>query len=148
PIEAGAEKYSARARAVLALGRYYLGVPLYRLEGYQALLGVPVPDATQWDQIERVADCAYPVFKHLERVAAQGEVIYQDDTAVRILSLIEENRRAEAPAKPASPSPPRRGMYTTGLVVEVGGRRICLYYAGRQHAGENLEGLLRKREAG
>ena len=33
PVEAGAEKYSARARAVLVLGRYYLGVPLYRLEG-------------------------------------------------------------------------------------------------------------------
>jgi transposase len=34
PAEAGAEKYSARARAVLVLGRYYLGAPLYRLEGY------------------------------------------------------------------------------------------------------------------
>ena len=33
PAEAGEEKYSARARAVLALGRYYLGVPLSRLEG-------------------------------------------------------------------------------------------------------------------
>lgn len=30
PVEAGAEKYSARARAVFVLGRYYLGVPLYR----------------------------------------------------------------------------------------------------------------------
>jgi transposase len=33
PPEAGREKYSARARALLVLGRYYLGVPLYRLEG-------------------------------------------------------------------------------------------------------------------
>jgi hypothetical protein len=139
PAEAGAEKYSARARAVLALGRYYLGVPLYRLEGYQALVGVPVPDATQWDQIEQVADSAYPVFKHLERLAAQGEVIYQDDTPVRILSLLEENQQAEAAA--------RTGMYTTGLIVQVGERRICLYYAGRQHAGENLTALLQKREA-
>lgn len=37
PDEAGEEKYSPRARAVLALGRYSLGLPLYRLEGYQAL---------------------------------------------------------------------------------------------------------------
>ena len=49
---AGEEKYSARARAVLAVGRYYLGLPGYRLQGYQAMLGVPVPDATQWDEIE------------------------------------------------------------------------------------------------
>ena len=75
PVEAGTEKYSARARAVLVLGRYYLGVPLYRLEGYQAMVGVPVADATQWDQIERVADCAYPVFEQLTTLAAQGEVI-------------------------------------------------------------------------
>lgn len=139
PEAAGEEKYSARARAVLALGRYYLGVPLYRLEEYQALLGIPVPDATQWDLIERVADCAYPVFKHLERLAAQGEVIYQDDTPVRILSLIAENQQPVPPA--------RTGMYTTGLIVQAGPQRICLYYAGRQHAGENLAALLSKREA-
>jgi transposase len=64
PAAAGAEKYSARARAVLALGRSYLGVPLYRLEGYHALVGVPVPDATQWDQGEIVGDCSHPIFKY------------------------------------------------------------------------------------
>ena len=147
PTEAGAGKYSARARAVLALGRYYLGVPLYRLEGYQALVGVPVPDATQWDQIEHVANCAYPVFKQLEKLAAQGEVIYQDDTPVRILSLIEENRQAEAEGSNSARTPARTGMYTTGLIVQAGERRICLYYAGRRHAGENLMALLHEREA-
>jgi len=54
----GEEKYTAQARAVLAVSRYDLGVPGYRLQGYQAMLGVPVPDATQWDQIEVVGDCA------------------------------------------------------------------------------------------
>jgi transposase len=146
PAEAGSEKYSARARAVLVVSRYYLGVPWYRLEGYQALVGVPVPDATQWDQIERVADCAYPVFKHLERLAAQGEVIYQDDTPARVLALIEENRQAEAEGRSSGRAPARTGMYTTGLIVQAGERRICLYYAGRQHAGENLTVLLQKRE--
>jgi transposase len=141
---AGAEKYSARARAVLVLGRYYLGVPLYRLEGYQAMVGVPVSDATQWDQIERVADCAYPVFEHLKALAAQGEVIYQDDTHVRILSLIAENRRTQAD----DTSEARTGMYTTALVAQQGTQTICLYFAGRAHAGENLEALLTHREAG
>ena len=100
PAEAGVEKYSARARAVLAVSRYYLGLPFFRVEAYQSMLGVPVPDATQWDQIERVANCGYVVFAHLERLAAQGELIYQDDTTVRILSLIGENlqRRTHAEA--------------------------------------------------
>src|SRR5262245_42393129 len=143
PAEAGADKYSARARAVLVLGRYYLGVPLYRLEGYQAMVGVPVADATQWDQIERVADCAYPVFEQLKLLAAQGEVIYQDDTHVRILSLIAENRRIQAD----DTSEARTGMYTTALVAQQGAQTICLYFAGRAHAGENLEALLTHREA-
>jgi transposase len=104
-----------------------------------------VPEATQWDQSERVADCAYPGFRHRESLAAQGEVIYQDDTPVRILSLLEENRQAEAAASGAAQASPRTGMYTTGLVVQGGAHLICLYYAGRQPAGENLEALLRHR---
>ena len=93
PAGVGEEKYSAQARAVLAVSRYYLGVPGYRLQGYQAMLGVPVPDATQWDQIEVVGDCAYKVFAQMEREAAQGELIFQDDTAVRILSLMQRKPR-------------------------------------------------------
>jgi rubredoxin len=62
PPEAGKEKYSPQARAVLVVSRYYLGLPFYRVEGYQAMLGVPMPDATQWDQIERVGDSCYVVF--------------------------------------------------------------------------------------
>jgi hypothetical protein len=149
PAEASAEKYSPRARAVLALGRYYLGLPLYRLQGYQAMLGVPVPDATQWDQIEQVGDCGYVVFAYLERLAAQGELIYQDDTAVRILSLIGENFqiRAQAAAMGLSRPKERTGMYTTTLVVKVGEQTICLYYSGRAHAGENLKALLSQRQA-
>ena len=146
PAAVGTEKYSARARAVLVLARYYLGVPLYRLESYQTLVGVPVPDATQWDQIEHVANCAHPIFKYLEQVGAQGGVIYQDDTPARILSLLDENQAAVAQAPESAEAMPRTGMYTTALIVQVGERQICLYYTGRQHAGENLVALLHKRE--
>src|SRR5256886_5490799 len=150
PEAAGEEKYSPRARAVLAVSRYYLGLPLYRLEGYQAMLRVPVPDATQWDQIELVADCGYRVFEVLERLAAQGELIHQDDTSVRILALMDENltMRAQAEARGLSRPTERTGMFTTALVVKVGERTICLYYSGRSHAGENLKALLEQRQAG
>jgi transposase len=150
PADAGAEKYSPRARAVLAIGRYYLGLPLYRLQSYQAMLGVPVADATQWDQIEQVGDCSYRVFEVLERLAAQGELIHQDDTSVRILSLMDENLKIHAQAEARGLSRPteRTGMFTTALVVKVGERTICLYYSGRSHAGENLKALLEQRQAG
>jgi hypothetical protein len=149
PGGVGEEKYSAQARAVLAVSRYYLGVPGYRLQGYQAMLGVPVPDATQWDQIEVVGNCAYKVFAQMEREAAQGELIFQDDTAARILSLIKENRDlvAAAHAQGLSTTNARTGMHTTALVVKVGEHTAILYYSSRRHAGENLQGLLDKREA-
>ena len=113
------------------------------------MLGVPMPDATQWDQIERVGDCCYVVFEHLETLAAQGELIHQDDTSVRILALIQENQqiRAEAEAQGLSRAKERTGMFTTALVVRVGEQLICLYYSGRAHAGENLAALLAQREA-
>jgi transposase len=149
PPEAGEAKYSARARAVLVVSRYYLGLPFYRLQGYQAMLGVPVPDSTQWDQIEKVGDCCYVVFEYLEFLAAQGELIHQDDTSVRIVTLIKENQaiQAQAAAQGLSRPKERTGMLTTALVVKVGERTICLYYSGRPHAGENLEALLKQRQA-
>jgi len=148
PAGAGAEKYTTRARAVLALARYYLGLPWHRLEGFQALGGVPVPDATQWDQGEVVGDCTYPIFKWLEKLAAQGEVIFQDDTPGRVLTLMEENQIARVQAQAQGKAKPdtRTGMQTTALIVQVGAQRICLYYTGRRHAGENLEALLTKRD--
>jgi transposase len=150
PAAAGTEKYTTRARAVLALARYYLGLPWHRLEGFQALVGVPVPDATQWDQGEIVGDCLHPIFKWLEKEAAQGEVIFQDDTPQRVLTLMRENQqaRARAQAQGKAKTDERTGMQTTALIVQVGERRICLYYTGRRHAGENLGALLTRREPG
>jgi transposase len=150
PAEAGQDKYSPQARAVLAVGRYFLGLPFSRLQAYQAMLGVPVPDATQWDQIEQVADCAYVLFEQMEKEAAQGELIFQDDTAVRSVSLLKENLQLLASAEAQGLAKPkeRTGMHTTALVVKVGEHTAILYYSSRRHAGENLQGLLDKREAG
>ena len=139
PPEAGEAKYTDRARAVLALGRYYLGLPFNRLEGYQQLVGVPVADATQWDQVEQLAGGVWPVFNELVYQAAQGEVLYEDDTPVRVLSLIQEN----ATALPGA----RTGMYTTGLVAQREGREIWLYFSGRANAGENAGALVQQRDS-
>ncbi len=89
------------------------------------------------------------VFEYLETVAAQGELIHQDDTSVRIVTLIKENQaiRAQAAAQGLSRPKERTGMFTTALVIKVGQRLICLYYSGRAHAGENLAALLKKRQA-
>ena len=147
PAEAGERNIARGPGRCLVLGRYYLGLPFYRLEGYQAMLGVPVADATQWDQIERVADCGYVVFEHLETLAAQGELIYQDDTRVRILSLIAENQRAGARGgQGSSQSADPRDVHH-GLVVQAGERTICLYYCGSCPCGGEPGGAVDQREA-
>jgi transposase len=130
------------------LARYYLGLPWYRLEGFQALVGIPVADATQWDLAEVVGDCSYPIFLQLEKEAAQGAVIFHDDTPHRILTLIKENQqaRAHAQVQGKAKTEERTGRQTTAVIVQAGEQRICLYDTGRRHAGENLTALLTQRE--
>jgi hypothetical protein len=64
----------------------------------------------------------------LETLAAQGELMHQDDTTVRILTLRKENEqiRARAAAQGLSRATERTGMFTTALVVRVGERLIAL----------------------
>jgi transposase len=97
-----------------------------------------------------VGDCAYTVFEQLEKAAAQGELMFHDDTAVRILALLKDNRALLAAAQAQGVAAPteRTGMHTTALAVQVGEHTAILYYASRRHAGENLQELLDKREAG
>ena len=138
PPEAGQATYDTRLKVNLVLAHYHLGLPFKRIESFQSLLGMPLPDATQWDLVEQVADSAYPIYETLKPLAANQARVYQDDTGARLLSLIKENQ--------ADPPPERQGMYTTVLRFE-GEQAICLYFTGRQHAGENLDDILAHRDA-
>jgi hypothetical protein len=137
PPDAGRETYDVTLKVNLAVAHYHLGLPFKRIESYQAMLGMPLPDATQWMLVEQIADSAYPIYERLQRIAANQALVYQDDTGARVLSLIKENR--------AEPPPSRTGMYTTVLRFE-GPQAICLYFTGRRHAGENLDAILARRD--
>ena len=137
PPEVGRKTYNVSLKVNLALAHYHLGRPFKRIESFQDMLGMPLPDATQWELVEQVADSAYPVYEQLKHLGAQQPLVYQDDTGARILSLIQENQ--------ADPPPQRKGMYTTALQFE-GEHAICLYLTGRRHAGENLDAILAHRD--
>ncbi len=49
PPEAGAEKYDAKAGAMIGLLKYGSGLPFNRQEGLQGNLEIPLPASTQWD---------------------------------------------------------------------------------------------------
>lgn len=142
PAEAGAKKYDETSASMIGLLRYGSGLPFNRLEGLQRNLGIPLPASTQWDIIHAYALNLVPAYEQLLHLAAQGDVLHNDDTTVKILDLMAENaRRKQEDANP----PERTGMFTSGVVSLADGRRIALFFSGRQHAGENLEDVLRHR---
>ena len=44
---------------------------------------IPRPASAQWDIVADQAERAEPVFEELVRQAAQGDVLYNDDTTVK-----------------------------------------------------------------
>ena len=142
PEEAGEEKYDETAASMIALLRYGSGFPWYRLEGLQENLGIPLPVATQCEIVKETAAQIQPAMDELIRQAAQGEVMHNDDTSMRVLSL---DRGAASDVDIAAE---RTGVFTSGIVSIGEGFRIGLYFTGRKHAGENLADVLKQRAAG
>ncbi len=145
PAEAGPRKYDATAGSMIGLLKYGSGLPFNRLDGLQGDLGVPLPASTQWDIVEAVAANLAPAFDDLIRQAAQGEVLHNDDTTVKILELMGERARQEPPADAEGGADGRRGLYTSGVVALRDGHRVALFFSGRRHAGENLAQVLKHR---
>jgi transposase len=147
PAEAGPTKYDATAGSMIGLLKYGSGLPFNRVEGLQGDLGVPLPASTQWDVVEAVAGSLAPVLDELIRQAAQGQVLHNDDTTVKILELMGVRVPQEAPAGAEGDADERRGLYTSGVVALRDGHRVALFFSGHRHAGENLAQVLKHRAA-
>src|SRR5579862_9689798 len=133
PEAAGLAKYDETAIAMIALLKYGTGMPFKRLERLQAQLGMPLPAATQWELMAAAAKLLQLALAELIRQAAQGRVLHNDDTSMRILRLIRE------------PGDKRTGTFTSGIVSLVGAWTIALFFTGSKHAGENLAEVLKQR---
>ena len=142
PEGVGEEKYDETAASMIAMLRYGSGFPWNRLEGLQENLGIPLPVATQCEIVKETTVQIQPAMDELIRQAAQGGVVHNDDTAMRILSL---DRDAASDADIAAE---RTGIFTSGIVSVGEGCRIGLFFTGRKHAGENLADVLKQRAAG
>jgi transposase len=146
PPEVGENKYDAESAAMIALLKYGSGLPFNRLAGLQGSLGIPLPAATQWEIVRDSADQLTPVFEALIRQAAQGRVVHNDDTGMKVLSLTTVNESDQARAEPST-APERKGVFTSGIVSVLDDHRIALFFTGHHHAGENLAAVLQQRAA-
>jgi transposase len=142
PAGVGPEKYDETSASMIALLKYGSGLPFHRLERLQGNLGIPLPAATQWEIVKEITGVLKPAYQELIRQAAQGEVVHNDDTTMKILAM----RPARAPTEEcAEEKSERTGVFTSGIVSTREGRRIALFFTGRKHAGENLAEVLSQR---
>ena len=148
PESVGEKKYDESAAAMIGLLKYGSGVPFYRLAGLEASLGIPLPPSTQWEIMAETAAVIQPAFDEAIRQAAQGEVLYNDDTAMKILALARASPHSAGGEEEPSRSRERTGLFTSGIVSTWQGRRMALFFTGRRHAGENLAQVLAQRAAG
>jgi transposase len=138
PSACAQPKYDFTAGTMIALLKYGSGFPFHRLEKLQQALGIPLPASTQWEVVEKAADLIHPVFLELIVEAAQGEIVHNDDTTARIVSVLKEIQQ-----EPQE----RTGIFTTAVVSVLGEHRIAIFFTGRKHAGENLDEVLQERSA-
>jgi transposase len=132
------------ANAVAVVTKYQAATPFHRFAKVLAGYGTPIPKSRLFDLCASVAVDALPVFTALCKFGAQGELFQNDDTRVKIQSLIQENKTAER----AGIELKRKGMQMSSILAQVGEHRIALYFAGRKHAGENLAKILADRMSG
>ncbi len=145
PAEAGNRKYDATAGSMIGLLKYGSGMPFNRLDGLQGHLEIPLPASTQWDIVQAVATNLTPAFEELIRQAAQGDVLHNDDTTVKILELMKRGRQEALASAAGEAADQRRGLFTSGVVALRDGHRVALFFSGHRHAGENLARVLQLR---
>ena len=135
PQSAGPEKFDPTAVAMIALLKYGTGMPFNRMERLEGQLGMPLPAATQWELMAAAAKQIKRILGEFIRQAAQGSVMHNDDTSMRVLKLVRNT------------DDERTGVFTSGIVSICGGWKIALYFTGWKHAGENLADVLKQRAA-
>lgn len=147
PPDAADAKYDATVASMIGLLKYGSGLPFNRLQRLQGNCEIPLAASTQWDIVHAAASLIGPAYEELIRQAAQGEVLYNDDTTVKILELMGERAKQTTEPEFDEHDPNRTGLFTSGVVATHEGRRIALFFSGRRHAGENLAEVLKHRAA-
>jgi hypothetical protein len=118
-------KFSPNAVSSIAIGHYYLGLPFSRIEGLQSNYNIPLPDATQYDEMAKLTKKVLPVVSYLETLSANSPLSYYDNTPQKILAL-------------------GKGQ-GTAIVSTHGAYWLYLFYTGTRSAGKEMSRILAAR---
>ena len=127
----------ASARAVASLMKFQGGMPYFRTSKFTKNFLKYLSPSEIWNFTKWQGKDCMPIYKALISRLAQQRLLFADDTTVKILSLMKENKEKD---------PKRRGMFTTAIQGDSSDGTICLYFSGRNTAGENLDKLLSYRQ--
>jgi transposase len=131
------------AKAVVSLLKYRGGIPFYRQGQIQDILGAPISPSEIWEMTEDVADSVQPAYAAMCEHAAAAELVQNDDTKARVLSITKDRKDREGTEEEDK----RTGTFTTGILATLHNSavKVALFFTGVKHAGENLDDLLDKR---
>ena len=130
------QKYHPGSDVAIALQKYSLGLPFYRMGKWQNCLGIPLSPSTQWDRCEQLMNSVYPVYQTMLDFASNGDLFHGDDTGNRILDYERYQKKKKEP---------KRAVWTTGVLSQTKWGWISLFFTRPQHCGENMADLLKSR---
>jgi transposase len=138
------QKYGYTARSLIAIHKFFAGLPFYRQGSMQKLMGVKLTASTSLDQVGYVCDDIHPVYQYLFGMAGDAVHYYLDDTTNRIL----DQKPIEKKCRNSNKTRLRTGVYTSGVIATTAeGRNIVLFETNIGHAGEFIDSLLINRAA-
>ena len=124
-----APKYDVSVATTLAIAPYFMGNPMCRIQTAQAMQGIPMPDATQYERLSRLSGHVLSVYYALMAHASNGELVIYDDTTGRIL---ENQAQGKA-------------THTTAFVSINNKKKTYLFLTSEKHAGNNASAILERR---
>lgn len=142
--------YHWSACAMLIVMHYFAGAPFKRLEALHRGWGIPMPDANQWQLVDRCDDLLAPLYKALERYGIQNATsLLIDDTGSLIIELRRQIQEEIAALQLLGESPRnvRTGINATGVYLKTDQVTVVLFFTGRHHAGEIIDQLLQHRRS-
>ena len=134
---------NASANTMVALLRFWYGVPHYRLEKIQGNLGIGLASGTQYQMLYQVYLAAVIIYEQLIYLAAQGSMLQTDDTSITILDWL----RGLGPPGADGETKLKKGK-TTAVISHAEDRSpIVLYLTSGLSAGKELQEVLTNRES-
>ncbi len=113
---------------------------MHRIARLQKMFGIPVAATTLWQQYKEIhEDCAKFVVAELFRTVPESEMLLTDDTGMRILEIMQNNKNL--------PEKEQRACHTTVMCFKHQQGKIILYVSANRYCKENWQPLLAKRES-